>query len=140
MYQILMDGKNVGAVDVNREGLYYKFSCLCVPPDDKIYRIFLRDGSGTRNLGVCVPEGKKYMLNVRIPVKKINGTQFEFFMASKMSDIIEEPIETGKPFPYLDKLENAILHTENGKQVILLNQYQVQQDNDQNQECSNESE
>ena len=49
-------------------------------------------------------------------------------------------VETGKTFPYLDKLENAILQTENGKQVIVINQYQVQPDNDQNQECPNESE
>ena len=140
MYQILMDGKNMGTADVNKEGLYYKFSCLCVPPDDKIYRIILRDGNGTRNLGVCVPDGKKYMLNVRIPVKKINGNQFEFFMVSKINDAIEKPVETGKTFPYLDKLENAILQTENGKQVIVINQYQVQPDNDQNQECPNESE
>lgn len=140
MYPILLDGNSVGKAEVVKEGLYYRFSCVCYPTNKEIYRIFLNDGRKTRNLGVCVPDGRRFILNVCVPVKYISNGDFSFEMKPEETDLKYEPIESGKAFSNLDLLEDAKLQTIDGKQVLIINQSQVLQDSDPIRKYRSESE
>ena len=130
MYDIMMDTKVVGQAEVMKEGLYYRFTCKCTPPNDAIHRIIVSDGSNTRDLGICVPTGKWFCLVCRIPIKYLPGDKMVFSLVSNAQNKAV-PVETDMPFPALDKLETAYLQ-KNGE--IVTDSTQDQPDSDPNQE------
>ena len=132
MYDILMDTQVVGQAEVTKEGLYYRFSCKCTPPDDGIHRILVSDGNSTKDLGICVPTGEWFCLVCRVPVKYLSDENLQFALVPKEQRGI--PVETDSAFAHLDKLDSARLQEVNGKTEILIDPIQDQQDNDPNQE------
>ena len=118
MYKITLNGEQVGQAQVEREGLYYKITCICSFPDNEIHKIFVGDGESVVKLGVCVPNGNQFTLSTRVPIKYLPGDDLYFTIASNCpSDI---PISSGKPFAYLDKLETARLQITNGQPSIII--------------------
>lgn len=118
MLQIFYDNKVVGQAEIIREGLFYKIHCFCTLPDSGIYRIAVMDGETVLDLGICVPSGDKFVLNTRVPVKKINGDHVEFQLVAGNKQGI--PVATGREFPHLDKLETARLQVANGQWEIMI--------------------
>lgn len=133
MYDIMMDTKVVGQAEVMKEGLYYRFTCKCTPPNDAIHRIIVSDGNITRDLGICVPTGEWFCLVCRVPIKYLPGDKLEFSLVTNAQKNAV-PVETDTPFPALDKLETAYLQ-KNGE--IVIDQAQDQPDSDPNQESRN---
>lgn len=133
MYDIMMNTKVVGQAEVMKEGLYYRFTCRCTPPNDAIHRIIVSDGNITRDLGICVPTGEWFCLVCRVPIKYLPGDKLEFsLVTNEQKNAV--PVETDTPFPALDKLETAYLQ-KNGE--IVIDQAQDQPDSDPNQESQN---
>ncbi len=137
MYDILFDRVKVGTAEMFKEGLYYKIICTCRPANEGIHRILVSDGSESRDLGICVPEGGLFKLTARVPMKYLKGERLSFCL---VGNCVPVPVATGEPFPHLDKLETARLQVTNGQPMIVIDQFQDQQDSDQNQECQNRSE
>lgn len=118
MYDILLNGLTIGHVQVDREGLYYKFRCNCKFNDNKIYRIKVTDSVTEITLGICVPEGDNFILNTKVPVKKLQKDSLIFTAELRSEQAIVA--ETGKSFSYLDKLETARLQYTNGQIKIII--------------------
>ncbi len=118
MYDILLNDLTIGHVQVGREGLYYKFRCICKFNDNKIYRIKVNDGLTEIILGVCVPEGEHFILNTKIPVKKLQKDTLVFTAESRNESVFT--VETGKSFSCLDKLETARLQNANGQVKMII--------------------
>ena len=131
MYKIFINHEAVGNAEVSREGLYYRFRCSCTLPDNGIYRVFVNDGTITKDLGICVPVGDRFTLSSRVPIKYLPGNDFTFSLIPKSSEI---PVSTDKPFSHLDKLENSKFQNTDGQAAILIDSVPDQQDNDQSQE------
>ena len=134
MYDIYMGTQVVGQAEVTKEGLYYRFSCKCTPPDEDIYRITVSDGSNTKDLGICVPTGEWFCLVTRVPVEYLSGEKMEFSLLSKDRRATAVPVASNEPFPDLDKLESAYLQEADGKTEIIIDPAPDQQDSDQSQE------
>ena len=130
MFDILMGTQAVGRAEVKKEGLYYRFSCTCTPPDNGIYRIIVCDGSNTRDIGICRPSGTV----ARVPIKYLPGDKLTFTLVPKDKKEISVPVATGEPFEHLDQLDNAHLQVSDGQPKILIDPAPDQQDSDPSQE------
>ena len=118
MYEIMLKGKKAGQAQVEREGLYYRFTCECVFSDGKMHRIVVSDGERTVNLGVCIPCGEQYCLSTKVPVKYLPGEKLCFTVDTDRNVCIS--VASGKPFDYLHKLETARLQLTNGQPYIVI--------------------
>lgn len=136
LYDIMMDTKVVGQAEVIKEGLYYRFTCKCTPPNDAVHRILVNDGVHTRDLGICVPTGEWFCLVCRVPVKYLTGEKLVFTLAPNEKRTAV-PVETDTPFPALDKLETAYLQENADSTEIVIDPAQDQRDSDLSQESQN---
>ena len=138
MYEILMYDRCVGNADVKKEGLYYLITCTCLPPDTRIHRIKVSDGSKERDLGICVPDGTKFCLTSRVPIKHLKGECFSFTLTPEKDEGL--PVAPEEPFIYLDKIETARLQITNGRPQIVIDPAPDPQDSGLSQEYPNKSE
>lgn len=137
LYDILFDEKVIGHAEVKKEGLYYRFSCACTPPDSGIYKVIVSDGDNRQDLGVCVPDGTQFICNSRVACKYLHQESLRFTLVSK-KDTKSVPVATGEPFTYLEQLETAHLHTAGGQAEVIIDPVQDQRDSDQIQESLHE--
>ena len=134
MVDILWQGRPVGTAEYKKEGLYYRFFCACTPPDKAVYRVVLTDGQICRDLGICVPQGDKFVLTARVPCKQVNAEALSFELTDKRQESLVVPVNTGEPFEHLEKIETARLQVTNGQTELLIAEVQDPQDNDPSQE------
>ncbi len=134
MYDIYAGTQIVGQAEVIKEGLYYRFSCKCTPPDDGVYRIIVSDGENTKDLGICVPTGEWFCLVSRVPMKYLSGERLEFTLVPKDKQEIVASVATDELFADLDRLESAYFQEKDGKAEIIIDPIPGQQDSDPNQE------
>ena len=113
---VTIGGNPVGKVTVRRLGLYYQFSCRCDLSDDILYRLTLMCKSGRINLGILVPENGSFVLNTKVPLKKIGEGDMTFSLVSKQEQRQGSfvPIYPEEPFAYLSRLKASFLVYENG--------------------------
>ena len=130
MYHVFWNEKSVGTAKVIKEGLYYRFSCVCRLAEKGVYRICVSDGHKELDLGICVPEGQDFVLNTKIPSKNFREETFSFRLVTKQEKRIVVPVKDGMPFSYLESLNDACLKTVNGVQCIVIDQSQALPDND----------
>ena len=140
MYEIMFRDKPIGCAEVKREGLYLRFICTCLLPKKGIHRIHVSDGISVKDLGICVPDGEKFILNTRIPSKYFKTDTFSFHLTDgKVTNDITLPVNSDEPFEHLEHLEDAHLEITDGQPAIIL-PVQDQPDSDQIQEYRNISE
>ena len=115
-YDITMGSQVVGSVKVTKEGLYYKFGCRCNLSGDVMYRLLAVSDGKEYDLGICVPIDNCFGVETKVPIKKIGGTDIEFYITPRHGDIKGKfvPIRADEPFLYLDKLHKAHLEVRNG--------------------------
>ena len=133
MYDIFAGAQVVGQAEVIKEGLYYRFSCKCMPPDEGVHRIMVSDGNKTKDLGICVPTGEWFCLVCRVPVKYLSGGALNFTLVPKDRKISTVPVVTNEPFSEIDALDTAYLQEFDGKTEIVIDPVPVPQDSDPNQ-------
>lgn len=137
MYDILMNTQVVGQAEVMKEGLYYRFSCKCTPPDDTAHKIIVSDGNNTKDLGICVPTGEWFCLVSRVPIKYLPGENLQFTLVPKNKQETIIPVATNEPFFGLDKLDSAHLQESEGNTEIVINPTPNPQGSDRSQESQN---
>lgn len=138
MYPILYYNAPVGDAEMKREGLYYRFICTCTPPDTEMYRIFVSDGKTEIDLGICVPEGGRFVLRCALPAKRLSGQTLVFTL--KENKGMRHPVTDGEPFSALDKLDDAYFEVIDGQAQITEELAPSQQDSDRSQESLHISE
>ncbi len=121
-YDIRNQGKAIGGVEVTKQGLYYRISCRCIPPDGEIHRLILRTEACRVDLGICVPENGVFVVRKRIPCKTVVGKDATFILESnnlprRERFFIPDP---NMPFPELSNLSGAVLERREGRLGILL--------------------
>ena len=136
MYDIYAQTQVVGQAEVIKEGLYYRFSCKCNPPNEGSHRITVSDGNNTVNLGICVPTGEWFCLVSRVPIKHLPGGKLEFSLVPKDREVSAVPVATNEPFPLLDMLDSAHLQQIDGITEIVIDPAPNQQDSDLSQESA----
>ena len=139
MFDISYYDRIVGNAQVTKEGLYYRFCCVCTPPDKAMYRIHVTDGVVTKDLGICVPEKDRYTLVTRVPMKCFKSEELNFILTTNKLEKAFMPVATDGAFEALDHLETARFQMENGQPGILIDPAPDQPGSGQNQECEHKS-
>ena len=116
-YEVSDGNAVVGKVQLIHEGLYYRIICRCQLSGDLVRRLYAVTESRRENIGVLVPEGDGFVLERRIPTKKLSGSNLQFHLSSGGSKLEGKvvPVCPEEPFLYMDRLKNAFLESENGK-------------------------
>ena len=116
-FEVLLAGRPAGKVQLIRQGLYCRVVCRCVLPADGVYRLYALGDQGRENLGVVVPDGDGFLLDKKIPAKRLGEGKLQFLLSAGGAPYAGRflPISPEEPFLYLDRLKNTFLESENGK-------------------------
>ena len=127
-YPVTCKGTHVGKVIVQRNGLYYHFSCRCHLADQTIYRLVVTVGTTHINLGVLVPMNGSFILNTKQPVKTIGEGEMSFDLVTKKEDcsVTFVPIVPEEPFSYISRLKDSFLELQDGQPGITIKETQEQ--------------
>lgn len=124
-YQVTYQDREVGNVQIVREGLYYKVSCVCQREEEQLYVLYAADDSNFVRLGILVPEGDTIRLTKKFSRKcfpgKINGM---FLVANDHTDVnVCTPLIEGKPISQVENILNMKLRmTANGAELVTCGQ------------------
>ena len=115
-YEVIYGNAAVGKVSLKQQGLYCRIVCRCRIPKDQICRLYVLTESGRENLGVLVPEGDGFILDRKIPVKRLVGAKLQFVLSSGLGNLDGEfiPIKPEEPFLYIERLQDAFLELQQG--------------------------
>ena len=121
-YEITMGSRQVGKVQLLREGLYVRVVCHVQLCGSVVYRLAVEDNGRRENLGVLMPEGGGYSLDKRIPAKRFPQGEPEFLLvpAHEPADGRFLPIHPQEPFEYLSQLKDAYMKIKDGRLGISL--------------------
>lgn len=121
-YEIMLGGQAIGKATVRRQGLYYEFDCQCVLSGEGMFCISVFCHTNREDLGVLVPEGGRFVLRTRLPVKRLGEGTLCFEAVPKRPKPVGKfiPLSPEEPFRYLQRLENAYLQVRNGQPGIVI--------------------
>ena len=124
-YEVYLENRPVGKVQLSRQGLYCRVICRCQLPDCHVYRLYIISHDKKENLGVVVPEGDGFLLDKKIPLKRLGADDLRFVLSSGLDSHSGKfvPICPEEPFLYIDRLKNAFLESENGKLGIRIQKH-----------------
>ena len=121
-YEVCFGKKPCGKVQVERQGLYYRFFCRCQLGTEVMCRLTVSCGGKQEDLGILVPVGDGFGLDTRIPAKRLGKGTPEFSLRAKQGSAEGTfvPIYPEEPFSYLSRLKESYLVYKNGQAGILV--------------------
>lgn len=147
-YDVTYEGEAVGTANIEKQGLYYFFSCRCRLPHEGLYRIHVIGGVHREDLGICIPLDGAFGMDKRIPAKRLGEGIPTFELVPKdwrpqplvtqqepepepapqeeemeIPESAEElfiPVSEEEPFEHLDKLEDAFLEERDDQMGIVI--------------------
>lgn len=93
-YDIKHEGAPVGTARMEKQGLYYVFSCRCRLPKEGLYRIHAINGDAREDLGICIPMDGVFGMDKKVPQKRIGEGILTFELVPKdwqPQEIVPEP-------------------------------------------------
>lgn len=121
-YAVTFGQAQVGRVQVQKQGLYYRFICRCQISGDVVCRLAVRCGGKQENLGVVVPLEQGFGLEKKLPCKHFGKGEPEFLLLPRheRSAGTFVPIYPEEPFAYIRKLKDAYFERRYGQAGIVL--------------------
>ena len=121
-YSVTCRGQHVGIVYVQKEGLYYHFSCCCSISKDIMYRLIVDYGNSKEHLGILVPKGNDFVLEKKVPAKRVSERNMIFELIPKhvLHAGTFVPISPTEPFSYISSLKKSFLGIQNETLGIVL--------------------
>lgn len=109
-------------MQVQKQGLYYRFLCHCRLGGEDLYRLQVSCGDKQEDLGILVPVKNGFGLDKKIPVKRLGeGTpEFRIMRNREELDGTFIPIFPEEPFAYITRLKESYLVRRNGQAGILI--------------------
>lgn len=117
-YGVYFGNQLAGKVQVQRQGLYYRFICRCRLSGDVVCRLRVTCGDRRESLGVVVPMDGGFGLDTRLPVKRLGEGEMAFTLVPKheVPEGTFVPIYPEEPFAYIERLKEGFL-AKKGEQV-----------------------
>lgn len=121
-YAVTFGQSEVGVVQVKREGLYWRFSCRCRITGEVVCRLVVQCGNARENLGIVVPQGDGFMLETRLPVKKLEKGTPRFFLVPRheVGEGTFVPLSPEEPFAYIERLKGAYFTRRYGQAGVVI--------------------
>ncbi len=122
VYDIFLGEESIGTAQVRKVGLYYQIDCLCRLSGQIHYRIIASGNAGEKDLGLCVPTGRQFGLQIRLPIKRIGEKQLCFKAVPKHQELSGKfvPISPEEPFQYIQMLQKSHLITVGTQHGVVL--------------------
>ena len=119
-YDIDCQGVTVGRAIVLKEGLYYRFSCLCKPPTKQHYDIWVSIKGKRTKLGLCIPDANGFRLERKLPIKQFDEGDMYFFLIARMKgeEIKRIPVVENREYEYLEFLADSHLKIADGQLFV----------------------
>ena len=119
-FEAFLAGRPVGKVQVIRQGLYCRVICRCMLPKEGVYSLYALQDNRRENLGVVIPEGDGFWLDKNVAAKRLGEGKLQFVLSSGVQHLSGQFVQISpeEPFLYIDRLKNAFLESENGKNGI----------------------
>lgn len=109
-------------MQIQKQGLYYRFLCRCRLSGDMLYRLLVSCGGKQEDLGILVPVNDGFGLDRKIPAKRLGEGTPEFRIMRNREEVEGNfiPIFPEEPFAYLTRLKESYLVRRNGQAGILV--------------------
>lgn len=116
-YELCLGGQPVGKVQMERQGLYYRFFCRCALSGSMPYRLYGICGNKREKIGVLVPAAGGFGLDSKIPAKRFPEGEMSFLLSAKEERFTGNfiPISPEEPFAYISRLRKTFLAIQNGQ-------------------------
>ncbi len=123
-YGVFFGSQNVGKVQVEKQGLYYRFQCRCRLSGEVVCRLYVTAGDKQENLGVVVPMDGGFGLDTRIPAKRLGDGAMQFCLRPKHPKRQGQfyPIYPEEPFSYICRLKEGFLARQEGQIGLMIPQ------------------
>lgn len=123
-YGVYLANRLCGKVQVQRQGLYYRFVCRCSLSGNVVCRLKICFFDREQNIGVLIPMDDGFGLTTKIPVKRFSGKPVRFCVAPEQirEALTFVPIYPEEPFAYLERLKNAFLDVKNGQPGAMISE------------------
>lgn len=110
-YCVYFQNKLIGESQICRNGLYYQVFCRCDQPGNDIYRLVGIGEKGELDLGVCIPEKGKLVVNKNVPVNRFPVGMEHFELKANNTTETDKfiAVKQDEPFLYISKLVSARL-------------------------------
>ncbi len=117
MYPVNFGQAQVGKVQVIRQGLYYRFTCRCRMTGDVVCRLVVNCGGTRESLGIPVPEGDGFILDTKLPIKRLGEGEPVFSLVPRHEIAVGTfvPLSPEEPFQYIRQLKNAYFERRYGQ-------------------------
>lgn len=108
---VMLGNDPVGTGRITKEGLYYHFFCSCRFTGQVVFSIFAACGDNHIDLGICVPKDNRFILDKRIPAKRLGEGEITLFAQPRHPELTGKfvPILAEEPFAYLERLQKCCL-------------------------------
>ena len=122
IYDIFLGEIPVGKVEVERQGLYYRFDCRCKLTDDGMYRLMVECDGHHENLGIPMPSGGEFRLTRKLAAKRLGKGYLSFRALPKHQEQGRRfvPVYPEEPFAYITRLQDAFLEVRNGQVGVMI--------------------
>ena len=116
-FDVKIGNEAVGKMVVEKQGLYYRFSCRCDLSGKTVHSVAAVCGGNRVHLGICVPMGGRFGLDKKLPCKLFPGGKTEFLLIPKGENQGRRfvPVYPEEPFSYMAKLKDAFLEIREGQ-------------------------
>ena len=118
-YEVTLDDRPVGKVQVLRQGLYYRVVCRCDITGEQMYRLEALCGENKVDMGTLIPMERGFGMEMRIPVSRLGEGEYQFRLRSRTETQEHRnfvPVDPAKPFEALASLADAVLEVQ-GEQM-----------------------
>lgn len=121
-YEIRMGSDVVGKATVERQGLYYHFSCRCRLSGAVMCRVSVSCGGHHENLGVLIPMGDVFGLDTKLAVKRLGEGSLRFMVLPKHQQTQRQfiPVRPEEPFSYITRLQDAFMEIRDGQVGVVI--------------------
>lgn len=122
IYPVFFGSQQVGKVQVQKQGLYYRFFCRCKLTGDVVCRLMACCGGLQESLGVVVPVEDGFGLEKSVPVKRLGQGPAEFRLVPRHETAVGifVPLSPEEPFAYIKNLKNAYFERRYGQAGIVI--------------------
>ena len=121
-YDIIYNDRPVGTARMEKQGLYYRFSCRCALTGEVMHHLLVTCGERSEDLGICVPVDGQFGLEKKIPCKRLGTGNPEFQLLPKHPKMQGKfiPVYPEEPFSYMARLKDAFLEIRAGQMGIII--------------------
>lgn len=126
-YELQYRNKPVGNVVVKKTGLYYEIECCFLENRRKRFNLIAVSSNREVNLGECRLDDAQFRMTRYLPIKSVGGELVRFYIIAFENTGDGCSVFVDRAFPYIDKLEGAILIiADKEKKIVIKNCYSAQ--------------